>query len=134
MEGKKLLLIDGHGLVFRAFYALPELTGPDGTPTNAVVGFFNMFQKVREEWQPDMCGVVFDAPGPTFRHEAYAEYKAKRKPTPPDLKTQVPIITELLELLGIPVVMRPGVEADDVLASVACTAAGEKIETMILSS
>ena len=134
MEGKKLLLIDGHGLAFRAFYALPELTGPDGTPTNAVVGFFNMFQKVREEWHPDLCGVVFDAPGPTFRHEAYAQYKAGRKPTPPELKTQVPIIAELLELLGVPFVMRPGVEADDVLASVACTAAGEKIETMILSS
>ncbi len=134
MKGKKLLLVDGHGLAFRAFYALPELTAPDGTPTNAVVGFFNMFQKVREDWKPDMCCVVFDAPGPTFRHEAYEDYKAGRKPTPPEFKVQVPLISELLALLGIPVVMRQGVEADDVLASVACTAAREKLETLILSS
>lgn len=134
MKGKKLLLIDGHGLAFRAFYALPELTAPDGTPTNAVVGFFNMFQKVIEDWKPDMTVAVFDAPGPTFRHEAYDEYKAGRKPTPPELKVQTPIILELLNLLGVPVVMREGVEADDVLASVACTAAAEEMETMILSS
>ena len=134
MKGKKLLLVDGHGLAFRAFYALPELTAPDGTPTNAVVGFFNMFQKVREDWKPDMCGVIFDAPGPTFRHEAYKDYKAGRKPTPPEFKVQVPLISELLALLGIPVVMRQGVEADDVLASVACTAAGEHLQTLILSS
>lgn len=134
MKGKKLLLVDGHGLAFRAFYALPELTAPDGTPTNAVVGFFNMFQKVREDWKPDLCGVIFDAPGPTFRHEAYEEYKAGRKPTPPEFKVQVPLISELLSLMGIPVVMRQGVEADDVLASVACTAAGEQLETLILSS
>jgi len=134
MKGKKLLLVDGHGLAFRAFYALPELTAPDGTPTNAVVGFFNMFQKVREEWKPDMCGVVFDAPGPTFRHEAYEDYKAGRKPTPPEFKVQLPLIFELLSLLGIPVVVRQGVEADDVLASTACTAAAEHLETLILSS
>lgn len=134
MKGKKLLLVDGHGLAFRAFYALPELTAPDGTPTNAVVGFFNMFQKVREDWKPDMYGVIFDAPGPTFRHEAYEAYKAGRKPTPPEFKVQVPLISELLALLGIPVVMRQGVEADDVLASVACTAAREGLETLILSS
>ena len=134
MKGKKLLLIDGHGLAFRAFYALPELTAPDGTPTNAVVGFFNMFQKVIEDWKPDMTVAVFDAPGPTFRHEAYEEYKAGRKPTPPEFKVQTPIILELLDLMGVPVVMREGVEADDVLASVACTAAAKELETMILSS
>ena len=134
MKGKKLLLVDGHGLAFRAFYALPELTAPDGTPTNAVVGFFNMLQKALEDWTPDMCAVIFDAPGPTFRHEAYEDYKAGRKPTPPELKIQVPIISELLGLMGVPVVMREGVEADDVLASFGCSAAKEKLETLILSS
>ncbi|NLK18823.1 MAG: DNA polymerase I [Synergistaceae bacterium] len=134
MEGKKLLLVDGHGLAFRAFYALPELTAPDGTPTNALVGFFNMLQKALEDWTPDMWAVIFDAPGPTFRHEAYPDYKAGRKPTPPELKVQVPIISELLGLMGVPVVTRPGVEADDVLASFGCSAAREGVETLILSS
>ena len=71
MDRKKILLVDGHGLAFRAFYAVRELNAPDGTPTNAIVGFFNMFQKIRDEWAPDLCGVVFEAPGPTFRHEVY---------------------------------------------------------------
>ena len=122
-DRKKLLLVDGHGLAFRAFYAVRELNAPDGTPTNAIVGFFNMFQKIKEDWNPDLCGVVFDAPGPTFRHKAYAEYKAGRKPTPPEFKTQLPIILELLDAMGVPVVSREGVEADDVLASSACAAA-----------
>lgn len=134
MKGKKLLLVDGHGLAFRAFYALPELTAPDGTPTNAVVGFFNMLQKALEDRSPDIYAVVFDAPGPTFRHEVYKEYKAGRKPTPPELKIQVPIISELLGLMGVPVVMREGVEADDVLASFGCSASKEGAETLILSS
>ncbi len=133
-DRKKLLLVDGHGLAFRAFYAVRELNAPDGTPTNAIVGFFNMFQKIRDEWNPDLCGVVFDAPGPTFRHEAYAEYKAGRKPTPPEFKTQLPIILELLDAMGVPVVAREGVEADDVLASCACAAAARNFETLILSS
>ena len=133
-ERKKLLLVDGHGLAFRAFYAVRELNAPDGTPTNAIVGFFNMFQKITEDWNPDLRGVVFDAPGPTFRHEAYAEYKAGRKPTPPEFKTQLPIILELLDAMGVPVVSREGVEADDVLASCACAAAAHNLETLILSS
>ena len=133
-DRKKLLLVDGHGLAFRAFYAVRELNAPDGTPTNAIVGFFNMFQKITEDWNPDLCGVVFDAPGPTFRHKAYAEYKAGRKPTPPEFKTQLPIILELLDAMGVPVVSREGVEADDVLASSACAAAVQNLETLILSS
>ena len=134
LNGKRLLIVDGHGLAFRAFYALPELNAPDGTPTNAVLGFFNMFFKIRDEWKPDLCGVIFDAPGPTFRHELFPEYKAGRKPTPPEFKVQVPLIHELLQSLGVFVAMRQGVEADDVLASVACSAVPLGIETMILSS
>ncbi|GAB1428711.1 DNA polymerase I [Aminivibrio sp.] len=134
LKEKKLLLVDGHGLAFRAFYALPPLSGPDGTPTNALVGFLNMFAKIRDEWKPDLCGVVFDAPGPTHRHLAFKEYKAGRKPTPEEFKTQLPILIELLQALGIPVIRRDGVEADDVLASVACTAAAQSMETLILSS
>ena len=131
---KKILLVDGHGLAFRAFYAIRELSAPDGTPTNAIVGFFNMFLKIRDEWRPDLCGVVFDAPGPTFRHEAYAEYKAGRRPTPPEFKVQLPRILELLDAMGVPVVRREGVEADDVLASSACAAAAHGLEALVLSS
>lgn len=134
LKEKKLLLVDGHGLAFRAFYALPPLTAPDGTPTNALVGFLNMFAKIRDEWKPDLCGVIFDAPGPTHRHLAFKEYKAGRKPTPEEFKTQLPILIDLLDALGIPVTRREGVEADDVLASVACTAAAQSMETLILSS
>ncbi|HCL78518.1 MAG TPA: DNA polymerase I, partial [Synergistaceae bacterium] len=134
MEHRKILLVDGHALAFRAFYALPELTAPDGTPTNAVVGFFNMLGKILSDWSPDLYGVMFDAPGPTFRHEAYKEYKAGRKPTPEEFKVQTPIIIEMLKALGVPVTVRDGVEADDVIASVACTAAREGVEVLVLTS
>lgn len=134
MKREKILLVDGHALAFRAFYALPELTAADGTPTNAVVGFFNMFRKILDDWSPDLCGVMFDAPGPTFRHEAYEEYKAGRKPTPEEFKVQTPIIVEMLKALGVPVTIRAGVEADDVIASVACTAAREGVEALVLTS
>ncbi|NLB83821.1 MAG: DNA polymerase I, partial [Synergistaceae bacterium] len=134
LKERKLLLVDGHGLAFRAFYALPPLTAPDGTPTNALVGFFNMFAKILDEWKPDLYGVIFDAPGPTHRHLAFKEYKAGRKPTPEEFKTQLPLLIDLLQALGIPVTRRDGVEADDVLASVGCTAAALPMETLILSS
>lgn len=131
---KKLLLIDGHGLAFRAFFALPALNAPDGTPTNAVVGFFNMFRKILDDWGPDLSVVAFDAPGPTFRHKSYEEYKANRPPTPQDFKVQPPLIMDLLHALGVPVVVREGVEADDVIASLACTAREHGMETLIVSS
>ncbi len=134
LKKKKILLVDGHGLAFRAFYAIRELNAPDGTPTNAIVGFFNMFQKIKDEWGPDLYGVIFDAPGPTFRHEVYEEYKAGRRPTPPEFKAQLPLILELLDAMGAPVVMREGVEADDVIASSACAAADLGMETLVLSS
>lgn len=134
LKKRKILLVDGHGLAFRAFYAIRELNAPDGTPTNAIVGFFNMFQKIKDEWGPDLYGVIFDAPGPTFRHEAYEEYKASRKPTPPEFKAQLPHILELLDVMGVPVIMREGVEADDVIASSACAAAEQGMETLVLSS
>ncbi len=114
-----VMLIDGHGLAFRAFYALPELTASDGTPTNALVGFFNMLIKLKREWTPGSISVVFDSPGPTFRHEAFAEYKDGRKPTPEEFKTQLPILKEMLSLLGIPVLCGEGVEADDVIGAMA---------------
>lgn len=122
MSEETLLLIDGHGLAYRAFFALPELTAPDGTPTGAVVGFANMVLKVLENWKPSRGALVFDAPGPTFRHEAYEAYKEGRAPMPDALRTQMPLLWELGELLGLPVVARGGVEADDVLGATALDA------------
>ena len=88
---KKLLLIDGHGLAFRGFYALPEtLAASDGTPTNAIVGFTNMLIKCIDEFKPDALGLFFDPKGPTRRHEMFKAYKEGRKPTPEGLKFRFP--------------------------------------------
>ncbi|MDR2527871.1 MAG: DNA polymerase I [Synergistaceae bacterium] len=130
----RVLIIDGHGLAFRAFYAVPPLSAPDGAPTNVVLGFMNMLLKVEESVTPNACAVVFDAPGPTFRHELYGEYKAQRKPTPDDFREQLPLLRELLTTLGYPVFSEPGVEADDVIASMALAAAREGREAVIVSS
>lgn len=126
MSEETLLLIDGHGLAYRAFFALPELSAPDGTPTGAVVGFANMLFKILEQWKPSGGALVFDAPGPTFRHEAYEAYKEGRAPMPDTLRAQIPLLHELGELLGISVVARPGVEADDVLGATALEACARR--------
>ncbi len=131
---EKVLIVDGHGLAFRAFYAVPPLNAPDGTPTNAILGFMNMLMKVEEDVAPCCCAVVFDAPGPTFRHELYKEYKAQRKPTPEEFRPQVPLLRELLISLGYPVIVEKGVEADDVIASLALTTVREGREAVIVSS
>ncbi|MDR1978487.1 MAG: DNA polymerase I [Synergistaceae bacterium] len=130
----RVLIVDGHGLAFRAFYAVPPLNAPDGTPTNAILGFMNMLTKVEADVSPADCAVVFDAPGPTFRHELYKEYKAGRKPTPEEFKPQIPLLRELLTALGYPVVMEFGVEADDVIASLALDVARRGGEAVIVSS
>ena len=129
-----VLLIDGHSLAFRAFYALPELTAPDGTPTNMLHGFLSMLLKTQSTWNPDATIIVFDAPTETFRHEIYPDYKKGRKPTPEAYKTQVPLLQELLKMMGFPLVIRAGVEADDVIASIACRSASEGDTALILSS
>ncbi|MDR2175671.1 MAG: DNA polymerase I [Synergistaceae bacterium] len=130
----RTLIVDGHGLAFRAFYAVPPLNAPDGTPTNAILGFMNMLTKIEDELEPVRRTVVFDAPGPTFRHELYKDYKAQRKPTPEEFKIQVPLLRDLLTFMGCPVVAEPGVEADDVIASLARAVAGEGGEAVIVSS
>ncbi|HPD97664.1 MAG TPA: DNA polymerase [Synergistales bacterium] len=134
MSGKTLLLVDGHGLAFRAFYALPELNAPDGTPTNAILGFANMLVKTFEEVRPELAAVVFDAPGPTFRHEAYEAYKEGRQPTPEEFKRQLPFIKDFSGRMGLRVVERPGIEADDVIASTARSAAEQGIRVVILTA
>lgn len=129
-----LLLIDGLSLAYRAFYALPaDLATPEGTITNAVYGFTSMLVKVLGDEQPDGIAVVFDAPGPTFRHQLDADYKGNRKETPDVFVPQIPLIHEVVEALKIPTLQVPEVEADDVIATLATRAAAEGIDVIIVT-
>src|SRR5215468_7076140 len=113
----KLLLLDGHSLAYRAFYALPtDLSTRGGTITNAVFGFTSMLTKVLADEQPDEIAVVFDSKGSTFRDEMDPDYKAGRKQTPELFAAQMPLIREVLDTIKVPVLEIEGVEADDVIA------------------
>jgi DNA polymerase-1 len=114
---ERIVLVDAANCVYRAFFALPPLRAPDGLPTHAVLGFTNMLRKVLREERPDRVVVVFDAPGGTFRDALYAEYKATRDAQPEDLSRQLPVVREIVEAMGLPVLEVPGVEADDVIAT-----------------
>jgi DNA polymerase-1 len=129
-----LLLIDGLSLAYRAFYALPsDLSTPEGTITNAVFGFTSMLVKVLADEQPDGIAVVFDAPGGNFRHELDADYKGTRKETPDIFVPQIPLIHEVVDALHIPTLQVEGVEADDVIATLAAQAAASGIEVIIVT-
>jgi DNA polymerase-1 len=114
-KNDKILLVDGHALLYRAFHALPGLANKDGFPTGAVFGFFSIFLKALSQIKPTHVAVVFDMQGPTFRHELDGDYKAHRKPTPDDLVIQTPKVKELLTALNIPIYQKPGYEADDIV-------------------
>ena len=132
---KKMLLIDGHGLAFRGFYALPEtLTAADGTPTNAVVGFTTMLLNGLDKWKPDRVGLFFDPKGPTRRHELFKEYKEGRRPTPEGFKVQLPLIIDISRAMGIPVFIREGMEADDYIVSTARSASDDGWNVSIFSA
>ncbi len=113
----RILIVDGANSLYRAFFAIPGLRTSTGTPTNAALGFVNMLVKVMREEGPDRVIVVFDAPGETFRHELYDDYKAGRDATPEDLSSQIPLVRELVDAQGIPLLEAPGFEADDVIAT-----------------
>jgi DNA polymerase-1 len=130
----KLLLLDGHSLAFRAFYALPtDLATPAGTITNAVYGFTSMLVKVLTDERPDYLAVVFDAPGRTYRHDLDGLYKGNRKETPDIFVPQMPLIREVVEALRIPVLEVEGVEADDVMATLATQADAEGIDVVLVT-
>ena len=116
---EKLVLIDGHSILNRAFYGLPDLTNGQGLHTNAVYGFLNIMFKILEEEQPDYLTVAFDVHAPTFRHEIYSDYKGTRKPMPEELRQQVPLIKQMLGAMGICIVEKAGLEADDILGTIA---------------
>lgn len=121
----KLLVIDGNSIANRAFYGIKLLTTKDGQFTNAVYGFLNILIRLKSECEPDGVAVAFDLKAPTFRHEMYSEYKAGRKGMPPELRSQMPIIKELLGYLGCTVVEKEGFEADDILGTLSAQCKGE---------
>jgi len=116
---EKLVLIDGHSILNRAFYGVPDLTNSAGLHTNAVYGFLNILFKILEEENPDYLTVAFDMKAPTFRHEIYKEYKGTRKPMPEELRQQVPVMKEVLLAMGIKIMEKAGLEADDILGTLA---------------
>ena len=127
----KLILVDGSSFLFRAFHAVPPLTNAEGLPTNAVYGVSNMLRKLINDYDTPYVTVVFDAPGKTFRHEMYDQYKAHRPPMPDDLRVQIAPLHELIRALGLPLIIEHGVEADDVLGSLAQNAARQGFEVVI---
>lgn len=129
----KLVLIDGHSILNRAFYGVPELTNSEGLHTNAVYGFLNIMFKILEEEQADHLAVAFDLKDPTFRHKRYAEYKGTRKPMPEELREQVPLMKDVLTAMGIPILTKSGYEADDILGTIAKRNASDGVEVSIVS-
>lgn len=130
---EKLILIDGHSILNRAFYGVPELTNSKGLHTNAVYGFLNIMFRTIEEEKADHLAVAFDLKEPTFRHKMFAEYKGTRKPMPEELHEQVPIIKEVLAAMGIPILTKAGYEADDILGTVAKRCAGKGVNVSVVS-
>ncbi|MGO9595867.1 MAG: DNA polymerase I [Steroidobacteraceae bacterium] len=126
-----LVLIDGSSYLYRAFHALPPLSNSAGQPTGAVHGVLSMLLKFLREFEPPHIGVVFDAPGKTFRDELFAEYKAHRPPMPDDLRLQTEPVLEAVEALGLPLLRIAGVEADDVIGTLACRAASAGQQVLI---
>ena len=131
--GKKLVLIDGHSILNRAFYGLPDLTNGQGLHTNAVYGFLNIMFKILEEEQPDYLTVAFDVHAPTFRHEIYRDYKGTRKPMPQELREQVPVMKQMLQAMGVCIVEKAGLEADDILGTIAKRGEREGMEVALVS-
>ncbi|QSB01167.1 DNA polymerase I [Methylomonas sp. EFPC1] len=127
----KLILVDGSSFLFRAFHAVPPLTNAQGEPTNAVYGVSNMLRKLINDYNTPYITVVFDAPGKTFRHDLYDQYKAHRPPMPDDLRVQIAPLHDLIRSLGLPLIIEHGVEADDVLGSLAQNAARQGFEVII---
>lgn len=130
---EKMVLIDGHSILNRAFYGLPLLTNSKGAHTNAVYGFLNIMFKILEEEKPDFLTVAFDVHAPTFRHEIYKEYKGTRKPMPDELREQVPMMKQMLAAMGICIVEQAGLEADDILGTLANRAEKEGMEVSLVS-
>ncbi len=125
------ILVDGSSYLFRAFHALPELTNAKGEPTHAILGVVNMLRRLLNDYRPEHIAVVFDAPGGSFRNQLYADYKANRPPMPEDLRVQIEPLHDIIRAMGLPLVMVEGVEADDVIGTLARQATERGMETLI---
>ncbi len=130
---KKLVLIDGHSILNRAFYGLPDLTNSEGLHTNAVYGFLNILFKILEEEKPGYLAVAFDVHAPTFRHEMYEAYKGTRKAMPEELREQVPLLKEVLKAMQVEILEQAGLEADDILGTLAKKAQAAGLEVSLVS-
>ena len=133
MDGT-LYIVDALNFLFRAFHALPPLSNSKGLPTGAVYGLCQMLLRIERDWRPTHLCVIYDAPGPTFRDEIFAAYKANRPPMPPDLGAQIGLSHRVVEAFGLPVLSVPGVEADDSIATLARQAVAAGLRVVICSS
>lgn len=128
---KRLILVDGASYLYRAFHAMPHLANSSGQPTGAVYGVTNMVKKLLADEAPSHMAVIFDAPGKTFRHEMYSEYKANRPPMPSDMRTQIDYVHEIIKALGIPLLQESGVEADDVIGTLTTQATKARLDVLV---
>ena len=130
---KKIVLIDGHSIMNRAFYGLPLLSNSEGLHTNAVLGFLNILFRVLDEEKPEYLAVAFDLPAPTFRHKMYKDYKGTRHPMPDELREQIPVIKKLLSAMNVPLMMLEGYEADDLIGTVSLSMEEAGLDVRIVS-
>lgn len=130
---EKIVLIDGHSILNRAFYGVPDLTNSEGLHTNAVYGFLNIMFKILDEEKPEYLTVTFDVHAPTFRHEMYADYKGTRKPMAEELRQQVPVIKDVLRAMDIEIIEQAGLEADDLLGTISCMCEAKGMDVSIIS-
>ncbi len=133
-DSNRLLLVDGSNFLFRAYHAMPNLTTKSGQPTGAIRGMIVMLSKLMKQFNPQFMGVVFDASGETFRHQLYNEYKAHRPPMPDDLREQIAPLHEIIRLMGLPLIIQTGIEADDVIATLSIQAQSQNVSVTIASS
>ncbi len=130
---EKIVLMDGHSILNRAFYGIPDLTNAEGLHTNAVYGFLNIMMKILDEEKPEYLTVAFDVHAPTFRHEMYEQYKGTRKPMAEELRQQVPVMKEVLKAMGIKTVEKAGLEADDLIGTLAGRCEARGMEVAVIS-
>ncbi len=134
MNSKRLFLVDGMSHIYRAYYAIRNLSNSRGLPTNAIYGFTSMLRKLIQEEKPEYLGVAIDLEGPTVRHEKFEAYKATRKPMPEDLVQQIPYILRVCEVFRVPILSYPGYEADDVIGTLAGQAGGQGLTAVVVTS
>ena len=130
---EKIVLIDGHSILNRAFYGLPDLTNAEGLHTNAIYGFLTIMFKILEEEKPEYLTVAFDVHAPTFRHEMYEEYKGTRKPMADELRQQVPVIKEVLKAMGVRIIEQAGLEAVDLLGTLSKRCESQGLDVAVIS-